>query len=1368
MGRYSNLTLDYGVADFDFPISSEPVLGTHRVCSTYEGSRERQQSCLTFEVKRYDEVLSCPIRTVCFSISAKYTYGQRVEGTISALVVPSFTRNQCLRRQIMRKKIYGQTSMCVDVCSNGYFCGGDAVIEVNITDSSSDTTVQCKGQTRVPIKYFPYKLTIMDDNYSFHPCHAIVLKVAASTGSGKPIMVNVSLDVSWDEKNKQSCKANRRRSLDRQYRPTDTRGIATFSVCMPCNALSVSFYASAVTETYETNPFSRAYSIRSFIYSPGRIVLSSKKKKLQIGESANITASFSIAAMADYYVVYDGNIVDHGRCLPKSDRKASKKHKQLCKTGGIRRTCYISFAVMLSMAPRFTLIVSQKGLAASWIAFEVIQSRDSAISVQFQHKKVKPGEKTNLLIKAPPMSYVGVVAVDQSVYIQQDKNQLTTSKLDQYFQFDYEGVDKVGADKYVCDWSVYWDCRCTCYGPYPRPTGQAEGDVHTTNFPTVEVDSSASISDQSGNNRDLRRPIRDVGRNKRQELHIPPGIVYPVAPKRNISERCCPRNCTAVHYPKKYCWYYKASINLLLSGIQLSDSETAPMACQKPNLPPKPNVTYDCCEAMIVMYFPGITLEGERYPEVVHNIPTDESDDVVSPSRVRTHFPETWLWFARKIRNNTLHEEVTVPDTITSWVADAFAVSPSHSMSIASPATLTVFKPFFITINLPYSVIRGELVEITITVYNYLETRLTAFVDVHVDKNDARLVREKRYKSVLNQQTRILELLPGYGKLMSYLLLPLRNGHLPIRATARSTLGADSLVRNLLVEPEGVKEEHCQSSLLCLEDDENYTSNLRGNDTNHTITYVFNASLPPNFVPDSESAVISVTANYMGPTIEGLENLLRLPTGCGEQNMLNFAPAVYIARYLDTVGQLDEVTRKKALLFMQTGYQREMTYQREDGSYSAFGNSDRCGSMWLTAFVLRSFGQADGLIGMSIDERVQNKAVQFIKNNQNADGSFPSICSPIHKEMQGCSGGNCSLTAYVTLALLEAGIAPKDETIRLALYYLSKRCVSFNCNSPYNLALIAFTLSRAVGYDEETDKALKTLQKCAVKVGDHTHWQYSIDKTCHNPWPWSYYCRTRSCDVEATAYASLAFIDRGNIAYSLQIVRWLIKQRNPRGGFKSTQDTMVALQALSEYAKLTVSDGRVVARVSLNANQLTETLSLDPSNAMQVQTITLTSLPTLVNVTANGRGCILASVGVKYNVPKPDETAAFHVFARAQIQRGACKYLVRVCNRWIQNNPDTSNMAISEITFFSGFLPIQSELKQLVKSNRCNIKRTEFKGRALNIYFEEVTQMQCCFEVTMKRASVVADLQGVPVITYNYYEPDERGGTMMYPRQECL
>ncbi len=67
----------------------------------------------------------------------------------------------------------------------------------------------------------------------------------------------------------------------------------------------------------------------------------------------------------------------------------------------------------------------------------------------------------------------------------------------------------------------------------------------------------------------------------------------------------------------------------------------------------------------------------------------------------------------------------------------------------------------------------------------------------------------------------------------------------------------------------------------------------------------------------------------MGPTIDGLENLLRLPTGCGEQNMLNFAPAVYIARYLDTVGQLDDATRKKALHFMQTGNRKHQNIYRK-------------------------------------------------------------------------------------------------------------------------------------------------------------------------------------------------------------------------------------------------------------------------------------------------------------------------------------------------------------------------------------------------------------------------------------------------------
>lgn len=36
----------------------------------------------------------------------------------------------------------------------------------------------------------------------------------------------------------------------------------------------------------------------------------------------------------------------------------------------------------------------------------------------------------------------------------------------------------------------------------------------------------------------------------------------------------------------------------------------------------------------------------------------------------------------------------------------------------------------------------------------------------------------------------------------------------------------------------------------------------------------------------------------MGPSILNLANLIRMPSGCGEQNMLNFVPNIMILNYL--------------------------------------------------------------------------------------------------------------------------------------------------------------------------------------------------------------------------------------------------------------------------------------------------------------------------------------------------------------------------------------------------------------------------------------------------------------------------------------
>ncbi len=57
----------------------------------------------------------------------------------------------------------------------------------------------------------------------------------------------------------------------------------------------------------------------------------------------------------------------------------------------------------------------------------------------------------------------------------------------------------------------------------------------------------------------------------------------------------------------------------------------------------------------------------------------------------------------------------------------------------------------------------------------------------------------------------------------------------------------------------------------------------------------------------------------MGPTIAGLDKLLQMPTGCGEQNMVYFAPDVFIYKYLDSTNQDNAEIKDKAIKFMEIG-----------------------------------------------------------------------------------------------------------------------------------------------------------------------------------------------------------------------------------------------------------------------------------------------------------------------------------------------------------------------------------------------------------------------------------------------------------------
>lgn len=68
--------------------------------------------------------------------------------------------------------------------------------------------------------------------------------------------------------------------------------------------------------------------------------------------------------------------------------------------------------------------------------------------------------------------------------------------------------------------------------------------------------------------------------------------------------------------------------------------------------------------------------------------------------------------------------------------------------------------------------------------------------------------------------------------------------------------------------------------------------------------------------------------DLMGRALKNIGNLLAMPYGCGEQNMLLFAPNIYILQYLESSGQLTPEIKERANTFLEGG--EEICYEIKD------------------------------------------------------------------------------------------------------------------------------------------------------------------------------------------------------------------------------------------------------------------------------------------------------------------------------------------------------------------------------------------------------------------------------------------------------
>uniref|UniRef100_A0A663LVC1 Alpha-2-macroglobulin n=1 Tax=Athene cunicularia TaxID=194338 RepID=A0A663LVC1_ATHCN len=470
---------------------------------------------------------------------------------------------------------------------------------------------------------------------------------------------------------------------------------------------------------------------------------------------------------------------------------------------------------------------------------------------------------------------------------------------------------------------------------------------------------------------------------------------------------------------------------------------------------PKHDVDADFALELSVVDFFSISSHSAVQPQRLYA--TASTPEEVTET-IRKYFPETWIWSLVSISSEGNADlDVTIPDTITEWKANAFCTSAETGFGLSPTVSLRAFQPFFVELTLPYSVVRGESFMLKATVFNYLAACIRVSVTLAQSTHFLATPVEKEEESHC--------LCENGRKTVAWLVTPKSLGQVEFSVSTEALQNQqpcgnaivetpekgrkDTVIRQLLVEPEGVEKETAQNSVLCVK------------------VLLISPCSP---------------GDIMGTAMQNLHQLLQMPFGCGEQNMVLFAPNIYVLDYLNKTEQLSEEVKSKAIGYLVSGYQRQLNYKHPDGSYSTFGpRYGQLGNTWLTAFVLKSFAQARPHI--FIDEKHIQDALVWLSYKQKENGCFRSSGTLLNNAMKGGVDNEISLTAYITIALMEIPLPVTHSVVRNALFCL-ETAADEKENHVYTKALMAYAFALA-GKEEKRKALLGSLEKEAVKKGEY-------------------------------------------------------------------------------------------------------------------------------------------------------------------------------------------------------------------------------------------------------------------------------------------
>ncbi len=1218
-------TADKGFVTMQFDFPPVPVFGNWTVKVHY-GHMFKANTFIQFEVKEYvlptfsvqvltqQEYVLLETRELITHVTAKYVFGEPVSGKFH---IKYGVFNDDGNLTILQEKTgtllvtgIGYEALTVGSIRGNLesLMGKRLIIQAFVTDSASGETINANN-TRVAFTRTPYRFNWDSTPRYFKRGLPFAVKANIQYINGLPavnIPVAVSAVALLDDGTELALQGARgaHDEQDAIIRNSGSDGGVFFRLDVHPTATQITLHLETIDESLDDANTESTFIVHPEESESGEYLL----VRLPSGRTGQSLGIGSISPIEVQLTHHENEVTLHffvmsgGKIVYKN-----KKSIESANTG-------LGFRITNKMAPVARVVAyyvnGQGNVIADALLVKVEEQCENQVLLEFEGLDtnnegtfLSDGKSDNVMMRivANENTKIGLVAVDEAVFAIRNYHRLTQKK--------------------VFERMAGYDLGCGPGG------GQTAAKIFKDAGVTVMTDANLDTVQRE----ELECPKAE--RRSRRFTDIDEDAI--LNNYQGELRRYCKQGLRDVTDPEKFTCFKRAKVLVRTRNLIISS--------------PQVTTFYDCCK---------------RKADAKRGRTTDSNDGAIEPVEidnaiVRTNFPESWMFFDVETGEDSdiVKRQVTVPDSVTTWVVEAVGVSEDYLMCVADPIKLQVKPPFFLNLAMPYSVQRMEQIEIVVTVFNYADVVLR----VNVYLKGAEGLCSEAQPGQLSRGIAI-NVLPNKPGSVKFVIVPLEAKSIPIEVhaiTNSSGTYKDAIMKRLNVQAEGYK----QRDTVTITVDPANTRGSPGRTENggenqsyrHTQFWVgegdnsqrdiIRYNLHSDAIPGTHNTHISLMGNIMGNVVDtvisGLGNILSIPRGCGEQTMITLAPNVYVYRYLKHTDQFTADLEVAAQRYIGDGITQEVTHRRPDGSFSVWGdNLQYPSSTWLTAFVSKVFCQAKEFA--YIDESITCNAMRWlISQTQKADGSFQELYKVHHQEMIGGVQGNASLTAYVLISLLECECDSinKTHSVATATTFLERQLV--HLTRPYAIAITAYAL--ALAESNQADEALAKLKEIATyeRATNYRHWVSDDSSFGTGPKPYWYSNRPKAIEVETTSYALLALLQLDDLPYSHAIVNWLTEQENYEGGFVSTQDTVIALQALSEYAiKSETNNIDINCQVSCKEGQFENEFVLRPSNAIVRQhskiMIPEAASEFSLRFDTSGTGVGQLKFESSYHIPEPD------------------------------------------------------------------------------------------------------------------------------------